>query len=395
MASFQYQARDLSGATHRGVMEALSESDAARKLKAGKLFPVSIKAATGSRKRRIPEEHTIRFFFDLSDLLVAGLSLDRALSLISSNQTHKRFQRVVQELFESVQAGNDLSGAMSQYRDVFGALSDHMIRAGEASGTLGPILKRLAQYLEQRRAFRQTMLAAMIYPLILLSTSTISVVILLVFVIPRFAQIFHELNQPVPFLTQIMISTGLWLKEYGLAIPLVAALAVVGGKYLLRRPGARRSLDKFLFRVPFCRYLILFSEMTRFCRTLGTMLESGVPLLRALTLGQELILNGRLRESMTPLHQEIKTGRSMSNFFRTQPAFPARMGTILRISEEQGNLGAGLLSLSEYFEKELQKTLQRIMTMAEPMVILFTGGFVGLIVMSMFSAIFGINNIKF
>ncbi len=395
MASFQYQARDSSGATHRGVMEALSESDAARKLKAGKLFPVNIKAASGNRKRRIPEEHTIRFFFDLSDLILAGLPLDRALSLISSNQTHKRFQRVLQELFESVQAGNDLSGAMAQYQDVFGALSAHMIRAGEASGTLGPILKRLAQYLEQRRAFRQSMLSAMIYPAILLGTSMVSIVILLVYVIPRFAQIFHELNQPVPMLTQMMIDTGLWLREYGWAIPLVAAVAALGGRYLLRRPGGRAKLDKFLFGVPFSRYLILFSEMTRFCRTLGTMLESGVPLLRALTLGQGLILNGRLRESMNPLHQEIKAGRSMSNFFRSQTNFPARMGTMLRISEEQGNLGAGLLGLSEYFEKELQRTLQRIMTMAEPLVILFTGGFVGAIVMSMFSAIFGINNIKF
>ena len=211
-------------------MEALSEADAARKLKSGKLFPVSIKAATRGGKRRIPEEHTIRFFFDLSDLLVAGLPVDRALSLISTNQTHKRFQRVVEELFESVQAGNDLSGAMSQYRDVFGTLSDHMIRAGEASGTLGPILKRLAQYLEQRRLFRQSMLSAMLYPAILLSTSTISVVILLVFVIPRFGQVFHELNQPVPLITKMMIDTGLWLRDYGWVIPLLAVVGLIFGK---------------------------------------------------------------------------------------------------------------------------------------------------------------------
>ena len=164
---------------------------------------------------------------------------------------------------------------MSHYRDVFGALSDHMIRAGEASGTLGPILKRLAQYLEQRRIFRQAMLSAMIYPAILLGTSTVSVVILLVYVIPRFAQIFHELNQAVPLLTQIMIDTGLWLREYGWGIPLVAAAALIAGKYLLRRPGARGALDKLLFRFPFSRYLILYSEMTRFCRTLGTMIEVG------------------------------------------------------------------------------------------------------------------------
>src|SRR5208282_80273 len=132
MSFFQYQARDASGTAHRGVMEALSELDAARKLKSNRLFPVSIKAVRSRKKRRVPDEHIISFFFDLSDLLQAGLPLDRALSLISSNQTHKRFQRMVQELFESVQGGSDLSGAMSQYRDVFGTVSDHMIRAGEA-----------------------------------------------------------------------------------------------------------------------------------------------------------------------------------------------------------------------------------------------------------------------
>jgi len=395
MSFFQYQARDASGAIHRGVMEALSELDAARKLKSGKLFPVRIKAVKSQKKRRIPEEHIIRFFFDLSDLLVAGLPLDRALSLISSNQTHKRFQRIVQELFESVQAGNDLSGALSQYRDVFGTLSDHMIRAGEASGTLGPILKRLAQYLEQRRSFRQSMVSSMIYPVILLSTSLVSMVVLLVYVIPKFAQVFHDLNQKVPFITQVMVDIGAWLKEFGYLVPIFIAVGFWGGKYLLRRPAARKFLDKCLYRFPFSRYLILHSELTRFCRTLGTMLESGVPLLRALSLGQELIMNVVLKESIAPLHQEIKIGRSMSNFFRSRSTFPVRLGTMLRISEEQGNLGAGLLSLSEYFEKELQTTLQRIMTLMEPLVILCTGGLIALMVISMFSAIFGVNDIKF
>ena len=395
MSFFQYQARDASGTIHRGVTEALSELDAARKLKAGRLFPVKIKAVRSRKKRRVPEEHIIRFFFDLSDLLVAGLPLDRALSLISSNQTHKRFQRMVQELWESVQAGNDLSGALSNYRDVFGSLSDHMIRAGEASGALGPILKRLAQYLEQRRAFRQAMISSMIYPVILLGTSVVSVIVLLVYVIPKFAIIFHDLNQKVPFITQVMVNVGAWLKEFGWLVPIAIMVGLWGGKYLLRRPNIRRFMDKCLLWFPFSRYLILYSELTRFCRTLGTMIESGVPLLRALSLGQELIMNALLRESIAPLHQEIKIGRSMSNFFRSHSVFPARMGTMLRISEEQGNIGAGLLSLSEYFEKELQRTLQRIMTLMEPLVILCTGGLIGLIVMSMFSAIFGINDIKF
>ena len=376
-------------------MEALSETDAARKLKSGRLFPVRIKAVKSRKSRRIPEEHIIRFFFDLSDLLIAGLPLDRALSLITTNQTHKGFQRVVKSLLESVQGGNDFSSALGQYRDIFGTLSDHMIRAGEASGSLGPILKRLAQYLEQRRAFRQSMISSMIYPVILLGTSMVSMVILLVYVIPKFAQIFHDLHQKVPFVTEVLLTIGIWLKDYGWTIPLAIGIVFFGGRYLLVHPRVRKSLDRLLFWFPLSRYLILHSELTRFCRTLGTMIETGVPLLRAMSLGQELIMNTVLRDELAPLHQEIKIGRSMSNYFRTHSSFPGRMGTMLRISEEQGNIGAGLLSLSNYFENELQRTLQRIMTLMEPVVIMCTGAIIALMVMSMFTAIFGINDIKF
>ncbi len=395
MSFFQYQAKDASGTVHRGVLEAVSEIEAARKLKSGKLFPVRIKAVKSQQKRRIPEEHVIRFFYDLADLILAGLPVDRALGLIAGNQTNKRFQKMVNDLLESVQGGNDLSSALSQSRDVFGTLSGHIIRAGEASGTIGPIIRRLAEYMERRRAFRQAMISSMIYPVILLGTSLVSMMILLVYVIPKFAQIFHDLNQKVPFLTQVMVDAGAWLREFGWTVPIILAVGFWGGRYLLRKPETRKYLDKFLFWFPISRYLILHSELTRFCRTLGTMLESGVPLLRALGLGEELILNFVLRESIAPLHNEIKTGKSMSNFFRSNSTFPPRMGTMLRISEEQGNTAAGLLSLSDFFEKELQRTLQRIMALMEPLVILFTGSLIGLMVISMFSAIFGINDIKF
>ncbi len=395
MSYFQYQARDASGEVHKGVLEALSEIDAVRKLKSSRLYPIRVKAVKSRKRRRIPEEHVIRFFFDLSDLLLAGLPVDRALGLIGGNQTHKGFQRIVKDLLESVQGGSDLSGALAQYRDVFGALAGHMVRAGEASATLGPILRRLAQYMEQRRAFRQALVSSMIYPVILLGTSMVSMVILLVYVIPKFAQIFHDLNQKVPFITQVMLEIGTWLKDYGWVLPMLLALFFWGGKYLLRRPGIRRSLDKLLFSFPLSRYIILHSELTRFCRTLGTMLEAGVPLLRALGLGQDLIMNVELRDLIAPVHQEIKAGRSMSNYFRSKPSFPARLGTMLRIAEEQGDLGGGLLALSEYFEKELQRTLQRVMTLMEPVVIICTGGIIALMVMSMFTAIFGINDIKF
>lgn len=395
MAYFQYQAKDAQGEVHRGVMEALSEMEAARKLKSSRLFPVAIRAVKRKRPRRVPEQHIIRFFFDLSDLLFAGLPVDRALALVSSNQSHKVFQRVVQDLLEEVQGGNDLSNALGKYRDVFGELSGHMVRAGEASGLLGPILKRLAQYLDQRRTFRQGLTSSMIYPIILMVVSGISMVILLIYVIPKFARIFEDLRQEVPFLTKILLNIGTFLKDYGWVIPVFFAALYYGGRLLYRRPDVRRAIDGILLRLPLSSFLILHSELTRFCRTLGTMIESGVPLLRALSLGEEVLMNTTLRNSLAPLHQEIKIGRSMSNFFRANNAFPARMATMLRIAEEQGNLGEGLLGLGDYFEKELQRTIQRLMTLMEPIIIIMTALIIGVMVVSMFTAIFGINEIQF
>ena len=395
MGYFQYQARDLQGVVHKGVLEALSEPEAARKLKSNRLYPVKIKAVKSHKPRRVPEDHIIRFFYDLSDLLYAGLPVDRALALISTNQTHKVFQRVVQDLLAEVQGGADLSGAIGKYRDVFGELSDHMVRAGEASATLPPITKRLAQYLEQRRAFRQSLISSMIYPCILLGTSAVSMVILLVYVIPKFAQIFHDLNQKVPFLTEVMLQAGVIVKEYGWIFPILLAVGFWGARYLYRQPKARGVLDRLLFRIPFTRYLILYSELARFCRTLGTMIQTGVPLLRALSLGQELLINSVLKEAIAPVHREIKAGHSMSNFFRTHQPFPSRMGTMLRIAEEQGNLGEGLLGLGDHFEGELQRRIQRLMVLLEPAVIIVTALMIGTMVLSMFTAIFGINEIKF
>ena len=395
MGYYEYRARDVCGETHKGIIDATSEQDAARKLKSGKLYPVSIKSVRRRRPRRVPEDHIIRFFFDLSDLLLAGLPVDRALALISANQTHKVFQRVVKELLEDVQGGSDLSSAIGKFRDIFGELTDHMVRAGEAGGSLGPILKRLAGYLERRREFRQSLVSAMIYPSVLLSTSLVSMIVLLMYVIPKFADIFRDLNQKVPFLTEVMLDVGVFLKEYGWLAPILLGVAFFGGRYLLAAPAVRNGLDRVLLRLPLSRTIILHTELTRFCRTLGTMIQSGVPLLRSLDLGRELVINTALKEAVGALHGEIKVGRSMSDYFRAKPPFPPRMGTMLRIAEERGNLGDGLVGLGEYFEKELQRLLQRLMSLAEPLVIILTGGVIGLMVLSMFTAIFSINDIKF
>ena len=395
MPYFQYQARDVQGDMHRGVLDAPSEQEAARKLKATRLYPVKIKKVRSRSRRSVPKEQIIRFFFDLSDLLAAGLPLDRSLSLISGNQTHKVFQRVVEEILQNVQGGSDLSDALGNYRDVFGDLAHHMVRAGENSGALPPILNRVAEYLEQRRVFRQSIISAMVYPAIVIAMSTISVVVLLVYVIPKFAQIFQDLNQKVPALTMFLLQTGIFLKDYGWIIPAVVLVMVLGVRRLYRLPRFRALCDRAVLRIPFIRGLVLQGELTRFCSTLGTMLQSGVPIIRAINLVQQLVVNSALAQALAPIHGEVKVGRPFSNFFRTNALFPSRMPTMLRIAEEQGNLGEGLLSLSSYFEKDLQQSLQRTTTLLGPVVILLTGLIIGVIVVCIYSAIISVSDIQF
>jgi general secretion pathway protein F len=395
MGYFQYKARDGQGEVHQGVMEAVSELEAARKLKSGRLYPVKIKPVRSHKVRSVPEEHVIRLFQDLSELLLAGLPVDRALAMISSSQTHKAFRRIVQDLLENVQGGNDLSEALGKHRGVFGELPSHMIRAGEASGTLPIILGRLGTYMEQRRIFKQNMISALIYPAILLVMSLVSVIILLVYVVPKFAQIFQDLRQDIPFFTKMLLYAGIFLKDYGWIFAILLGAAFWGGRYLYRVQRVKETVDGLMLRIPISRFLVLHSELTRFCRTLGTMIQAGVPLLRALSLGDQLILNTALKQALLPLHREIKMGHSMSEFFRSHTLFPARIGTMLRIAEEQGGLGEGLIGLGDYFERELQKRLQTLMAFLEPVVIVFTGLIIGAMILSMFTAILGINEVQF
>ena len=395
MAYYQYVARDARGSLHQGVLEVPDVKDAARRLKADGLYPVKIKAVRSRRPRRVPEQQVIGFFKDLSDLLLAGVPLDNALALISTSQGHKLFQQVVQDVLSSVQGGKDLSDAIGGYQDVFGVLSGYMIRAGEASGTLPMILGNLGEYLERRREFRRNALSALIYPCILMAVSGVSIFILLIYVIPKFAQIFQDLNQKVPFLTQLLLDAGVFLQSYGWTIPVSLLGLYLLARSLYRQPKVKRAVHTLQLRLPFSRYLVLHAELTRFCRTLGTMLVAGVPLIRALSLVEELILNQALREILAPLQKEIRIGNAASSFFRARKIFPPRMATMLRIAEEQGALGERLLELGDYFEKELQQTVRKLMTLMEPAVIVVAGGVIAVMVMSMFTAIFGITDIQF
>lgn len=395
MTQFTYQARDAGGKLHRGTVDAPSSQEAVRRIKADRLFPLEVKPAQRVRRKRVPVDLMIRFYNDLSDLLGAGLPLDRSLALIASGQTRRAMAKVVEELLAHVQSGGDLSTAMERQPHIFGTLAPHLIRAGESSGTLQAATRRLGEHAERRKRLVQGLAAALTYPVILLLMSLLSILVLLLYVLPKFADIFDNLQQEIPLTTKAMLLAGEFLREWGFVLPLLFLLVWIGGGALLRDPGLNLAFQRRLVRTPLLGRLLVLRETSGFCSTLGSMLQGGVPILRGLALTEGTIGNLAVRERIEPLKERIRTGGIMSDHFREENLFPPRLSSMLRIGEEQGNVAGALLGLGAHFQEEFETALKRLMTLLEPAVIVGTGAVIAAMVLSMFSAIFGINDIQF
>ncbi len=395
MSYFGYKAVDPSGNTSKGVIEATNLEEAIRKLRQRQLYPVKIEPAKRDTYRKISEELIISFCKDLSELLKSGLPIDRSLALMVSQQNHPIFKRIVQDILSSVQEGKSLSEAMENHETTFGSMAHHMIRAGEASGTLTSVLDKLSIYLERRKAFRESLISASIYPLLLLTMSILSMTVLVVYVIPKFAKIFEDLKQDIPFVTKVLLKIGGFLENYGWLIPFILLVVFFLSKKIFLSDEGRKYLDRVFLKLPIVKTLVLYTNLSRFFISLGTMVKSGVPLLRAIYLARNVVLNHIIRSELAPLYDRVKTGKSVSSFFAEKAIFPARIATLLRIGEEKGELGESLLSLGNYFEQEIEKILKRLVTLIEPLIIIGTGLVIGIMVLSMFSAIVGISDISF
>lgn len=396
MALFSYRAFDRSGESTKGVVEATTLEEAVKKLRSSHLYPVKIEPAGKARAyRKISDEIIITFCKDLADLLSAGLPIDRALIILVGQENHPSFKRILSDITRNVQEGKPLSDAMENHESVFGVLISHMVRAGEVSGALEPVLRRLSEYLERRRLFRQNLISASVYPLLLLGMSILSMTVLLIYVIPRFAKIFEDIQQSIPLMTRILLAIGAVLEHYGWVIPLFLLLLFFLFRRITLNPEGKKRLDKYLMKIPLIKRLIVYTDLSRFFLAMGTMVRAGVPLLRAILLARNVVNNSIMRAELAPLYDNVKGGKPVSSIFAGRDIFPVRIAPMLRVGEEKGELGETLLALGSHFEEETEKILRRLMILMEPAVIIGTGMIIGAMVLSMFSAIMSVSDIKF
>ena len=409
MATFSYKATDPAGRLVSGTLEAAEERDAVAALQRMRHIPIRINRAKRNHlgldvdlsKRiasffsRVSTKDVVVFTQDLSTLLEAGVPVDRALAILIDVAENERFKDIIRDVLKSVQGGSYLSNALAKYPRVFSSFYVSMVRAGEAGGVLDDILKRLGTFLESSQDFKDYIKSAMVYPLFLVFVGGISIIVLLTFVLPKFSIIFSDMRQAIPASTQFLLGFSAALRTYW---PII--LGGLGGVYfLLRRylktPVGSLKFDRFKLHTPLVGELVKKIEVARFARTLGTLAQSGVPILQALNLVKDIIGNRVIAGTLGSVYNRVKEGERLSKPLSEIEVFPSLAIQMITVGEETGRLGEMLLRVAENYEKAARDTVRRLVSFLEPAMILGMGVAVGFIVISMMMAIFSMNEMPF
>jgi type IV pilus assembly protein PilC len=421
MPRFTYTAIDVRGAEKSGLLDAPDAKQVAAILKGQGLFPTDVAAAVAERKverglrtrsepvrrpgstrgapgigqkleLRLPFLRSVKpkelsvFTRQLSTLLRAGMPLLRGLEVLARQERNEGFRRIIGSLAETIKSGGTLSEAMAGYPRLFDRLYINMIKAGEAGGVLDVVLDRLARFQEKSLQLRGRITAAMAYPLIVMAVAVIILVGLLVFVVPKFQQIFADLlkGAPLPTLTQLVLTISDAVKSHYLVALGVLAAAWIGLGLFRRTVAGARLLDTLAVRLPLFGDLFLKDIVARFGRTLGTLLSSGVPILPALLITRDTCGNSRVGAAITEVHDRVKEGAPVARPLEATAVFPPMVTSMIDVGEHTGQLPEMLGKVADIYEDEVDNAVAGLSSLIEPILILFLALVVGTIVIALF-----------
>ncbi|MFH2047495.1 MAG: type II secretion system F family protein [Pseudomonadota bacterium] len=395
MAVFSYRTSTRSGEILEGVIEAADENSAIKRLKDTGVIPLKVtaqkeifKIKTGLRSSKADIQ---AFTEELSVLINAGLPLDKSLDIILHVTENSGMKSIVQSLQRSVREGSSFSDALIKHPRIFPRLYINMVRAGEASGVLHVVLEKLNEFLESSKELKDNIISSMIYPSILIITGGISLIVLMTFVLPKFSAIFAELGGALPLPTRILISASKAIKAiWWLLLPAIIA-GWIAVKYYISTPGGRYKWDAI--KIKSVGDLIAKLETARFCRTLGMLLKSGVPLIQALNNAKDVISNQVFASALNAVSKGAKEGRGIVLPLTEANIFPPLALSMIKVGEDTGQLDDMLLKVASTYEKALRETVKRFMSLLEPLMILLMGLIIGFIVISMLIGIFSITDL--
>ncbi len=397
--TFHYRAVAADGKTRSGTLAAESTTLAARELRRQGLTPVYVgEGKKQSFEFRMPEFGSSRrdvLFFtqELSTLLNSGVPLDRALGIASELTTKPTFRAIVSDVLRAIKGGKSLADSLATHPEQFSDLFVNMVRAGEASGSLGQIFDRLSGFERSRDELRGYIISSLIYPALLALVGAGSVFVLLDFVVPRFATVFNDGRMKIPVPTLIMLEASKIVQDWGW----VVGLSIIGGGIAFRlytkTPGGRRWWDGTRLRIPILGDALRKAETARFARAMGTLVSSTVPLVQALQISSGILSNTRMADSLKEVARGVKRGEGLSGPLAKTKMFPPLTAHLLTVGEETGKLDAMFTRLADICEEETRVAIRRFTSVFEPLVILVMGIIVGALVLSMLIAITSINDV--
>jgi type IV pilus assembly protein PilC len=407
MPSFSYVAFDRRGAETKGALTVDSLTDALRVIREMGYFPTKVvpgdtprpatRAANsvtkGKRKlswnpfpARVGVRSLVVFTRQMATLLEAGMPLLRGLRLIRQQETNAGLRKVIEQLADAIEGGASISEAMSQHPRTFNRLYLQMVRAGEVSGALDIVLRRLAELMEKAQRIKNKVVSALFYPMAVLFVAIAVLGILIVFVVPRFNDIFNGLlnGRPMPVFTQFVLGVSTYAKDHLIVTVGIAGSLVVGMAFAGRTRPGRAVLDRLKLQLPLFGDLLRKTAVVRFTRTLGTLASNGVPILQALQIVKDTAGNVTISRAVQAVHDSVADGETITTPLRTSGVFPALVTGMVDIGEQTGALPEMLNKIADTYEDEVDHSVAALTSLLEPVMIVFLAIIVGGIVIALF-----------
>lgn len=391
MKSFSYVARNTAGKQVKGKISAEDEREFNAKLKEKGLNLISYEENEDGAKKTIKKFKTKELAFNcrqLAAMLTSGLTLVKALDILSKEQPTEAAKEVWQSVYENVQKGESFSSSLEVYKGVFPSFLISMVAAGESSGSLDVIMQRMSDHYAKENKMNNTIKGALTYPIILLILCVAIVIALFTFIMPTFADMF-ESEDAMPPLTRVMMGFSASLTDYWFIYIGVVAAIIVGVTYALKIPSTRLKWDKLIIKGPGFGPLVVKVYTARFARTLSSLYSSGIPMVECLQRSSDILGNRYISQCFENVIDEVKQGETLSASIQRTEIFDSMFCSIIYVGEEAGALDSILAKTSDYYDEEADSAVGRLVGLLEPVMIIFMGIAVGLVVASVLPALYG------
>lgn len=410
MATFNYKALDRGGKEIRGRVEAGTECAVMERLRNMGYYPSEVRKARGQNvgrtnledlpvfkqlyrlitRGKVKQSHLTTFTRQLATLTGAGLPLLRSLRIAEEQVESSNLKKALAEVIEDIEEGSTLSEALARHPKIFNKLYTNMVKAGEIGGALEEVLKRLAIFAEKSRAIKSKVMSALYYPIVVMSLASVIVSVVLYWVIPRFQEFWDQAGKPLPALTQMLVNVSEIFRDKAFGVVLIASIAMITYSNVNGTRRGKMVIDRIKLGLPVFGTLIQKSSVARFARTLGTLLDAGVPILQSLVIVKDASGNEVVARAVGDISASVRDGETVSEPMRSHRVFPSLVPHMIAVGEETGAIDQMLNKVADAYEMEVDAAVDGLTSLMEPVLIVVLGVIIGTIVVALYGPLIGV-----